>query len=169
MSSYALYCIVCNLKLFVLGVANLRCLAKNYVWSLSNQIFNTFEIFYRLWYTINFTWSLFNQFLIYLRDLEALPYIHTYKIGLYNHSVRTIDLVSYTTYVTCVNFIQKWRNLEFKVGSKRQILLLFCFLFWENFHGNFIYSHSLCQKSPKEYFLYFVLIFGRWLDQHTTY
>ena len=42
-------------------------------------------------------------------------------IGHYNPSVRIIDLVSHTTYVVCVNFIHKWRNLQFKVDSERQI------------------------------------------------
>ena len=32
---------------------------------------------------------------------------YTYIIGHYNPSVRIIDLVSYTTYVVCVNFIHK--------------------------------------------------------------
>ena len=35
-------------------------------------------------------------------------------IGHYNPSVRTIDLVSRTTYVVCVNFIHKWRDLHLK-------------------------------------------------------
>ena len=81
-------------------------------------------------------------------------YYITYIIGHYNPSVRIIDLVSHTIYVVCVNFIHKWRDLQFKVDSERQI-------FWETFHGNFIYSRSFCQKSaerksPKKYFSYFV-------------
>ena len=59
----------------------------------------------------------------------------THIIGHYNPLVRIIDLVSYTTYVVCVNFIHKWRALQFKVDYERQI-------FWETFHGNFIYSQS---------------------------
>ena len=39
-------------------------------------------------------------------------YIHTYIIGHYNPSARIIDLVSHTTYVVCVNFIHKWRDLQ---------------------------------------------------------
>ena len=46
---------------------------------------------------------------------------HTYIIGHYNPSVRIIDLVSHTIYVVCVNFIHKWRDLQFKVDSERQI------------------------------------------------
>ena len=99
----------------------------------------------------------------------------TYVIGLYNPSVRIIDLVSHTTYVVCVNFIHKWLNLQFKVDSERQI-------FWETFQGNFIYSQSFCQnsaerKSSKKYFLYSVLtsstpgtrtLYLRLISQHTT-
>ena len=53
-------------------------------------------------------------------------HIYIYIIGHYNPSVRIIDLVSYTTYVVCVNFLHKWRDLQFKVDSERQI-------FWELF------------------------------------
>ena len=86
-----------------------------------------------------------------------LNYI-TYIIGHYNPSVWIIDVVSHTTYVVCVNFIHKWRDLQFKVDSERQI-------YWETFHGNFIYSQSFCQKSAerkslRKYFSYFVLMFG---------
>ena len=45
-------------------------------------------------------------------------YIHNWP---YNPSVRVIDLVSHTTYVVYVNFIHKWRDLQFKVDSERQI------------------------------------------------
>ena len=77
---------------------------------------------------------------------------NNFHYGHYNPSV-SIDLVSYITYVVCVNSIHKWWNLHFKVDSKRQI---FC----ETFHGNFIYSQSISQKSaerisPKKYFSYF--------------
>ena len=47
--------------------------------------------------------------------------IHTYIIGHYNPSVRIIDLVSHTFYVVYVNYIHKWRDLQFKVVSERQI------------------------------------------------
>ena len=89
-------------------------------------------------------------------------YIHTYIIGHYNPSVRIIDLASHTIYVVCINITHKWRDLQFKVDSERQI---FC----EIFHGNFIYSQSFCQKSaerksPKKYFSYFVLMSGLGLE-----
>ena len=47
--------------------------------------------------------------------------IHTYIIGHYNPTVRIIDIVSHPTYVVFVNFIHKWRDLQFKVNSERQI------------------------------------------------
>ena len=50
---------------------------------------------------------------------NSFTYIHTYIIDHYNPSVRIIDLVSHTTYVVCVNFIHKWRDLQFKVDSER--------------------------------------------------
>ena len=47
--------------------------------------------------------------------------LHIYIIGDYNPSVRIIDLVSHITYILCVNFIHKWRDLQFKADTERQI------------------------------------------------
>ena len=69
-------------------------------------------------------------FSIHTLAINNNNYIHTYIIGHYNPSVGIIDLVSHTTYVVCINFIHKWRDLQFKVDSERQI--------WETFHCNFI-------------------------------
>ena len=100
--------------------------------------------------------------------------LHTYIIDHYYPSVRIIDPVSHTTYVVCVNFIHKWRNLQFKVDSGRFVEKLFMAIV--------IYSQSFRQKSAerksqKKYFLYFV--FDVWpgsriqalllINQHTTY
>ena len=86
----------------------------------------------------------------------------TYVIGYYNPSVRIIDLVSHATYVACIKFIHKWRDLQFKVLSERQIFL-------KTFRGNFIYSQNIYQKSAKrkslkKYFSYFVLMCGLGLE-----
>ena len=86
-------------------------------------------------------------------------YIHNCH---YKLLVRIIDLVSHTTYIVRVNFVHKWRDLQFKVDSERQI-------FWETFHGNLIQNQSFCQKSAesksqKKYFLYFVLMPGLGLE-----
>ena len=59
-----------------------------------------------------------------------------YVIGHYNPSVRIIDIVSHSTYVVCINLKDKWRALQFKVDSERQI-------FSGSFHGNFIYLLSV--------------------------
>ena len=46
-------------------------------------------------------------------EKENLIWItYTYISGHYNPSVSIIDLVSHTTYVVCVNFIHKWRDLQ---------------------------------------------------------
>ena len=49
----------------------------------------------------------------YLKLFKKVKPYHTYIIGHYNPSIRIIDLVSHTTYVVCVNFIHKWRDLQF--------------------------------------------------------
>ena len=107
--------------------------------------------------------------LLKMSDMRFNPWSHNIHvhniIGHYNPSVRIIDLVSHITYVVCVNFIHKWRDLLFKADSERQIF----WIFWETFHGNFIYSQSFYQKSaerksPKKYYSYFVLISGLGLE-----
>ena len=85
----------------------------------------------------------------------------TYIIGHYNPSLRIIDLISHTTYVVCVNFLHKWRDLQFKVFER----------FLEKlFMAIFIYSQIFCQKpaerkSPQKYFSYFV--FDVWPETRT--
>ena len=96
-------------------------------------------------------------------------YIHNWSL---QPLVRIIDLVSYTTYVVCFNFIREWRDLQFKVDSERPI-------FEKLFMAILLLSQSFCQKcaekkSPKKYFSYFVLMSGLGLEpclisQHTTY
>ena len=77
------------------------------------------------------------------------------------------NLASHTNYVVCVSFIHKWRGLQFKVDSERQI-----FFFWETFHGNFIslpeFLPEICCEGIVEEILFFILfwysiIFLRWL------
>ena len=87
-------------------------------------------------------------------------HLHIHIIGRYNPSVSIIDLVSHSVYVVCANFIHKWR------GPKKRIKLFF---FLGTFNGNYIYSRSFCQKSPKKYFLYFVLMSGLGNHGHTLH
>ena len=80
------------------------------------------------------------------------PTYITYIAGHYNPSVRIMEIVSNTTYVVRVNFIHKWRNLQFNIDSKR--------LFEKLFMTISVDSQSFCQqsaerKSPQKYFSYF--------------
>ena len=67
--------------------------------------------------------------------------IHIYIIGHYNSSVGIIDLISHTTYVVCVNFIHKWRDVQFKVDCERQI-------FWETFHDR-VFARNLLRGNRR--------------------
>ena len=74
----------------------------------------------------------------------------TYIIGHYNPSVRIIDLVSHTTYIVCINFIHNISTANDRFFKKL-------------FMAVSVYSENFCQKSaerksPKKYFLYFVLV-----------
>ena len=98
-------------------------------------------------------------------------------IGHYNPSVRIIDLVSQTTYLVCVNFIHKWRDLQFKVDSERQVfiekLFLEIFLFTLR-----VFARNMLRVEIAEEIL-FVFRFDIWsgtqtlafrlISQHTTY
>ena len=81
----------------------------------------------------------------------------TYIISHYNLSVRIIDLVSHTTYVVCVNFIRKWRDLQLKSTPNDR--------FYEKLViAVLIYSQSFCQKSAVEIAekILFVFCFDVW-------
>ena len=130
-------------------------------WTMS-YISEVSNDYYKRWVALNHTHNLWYSDAFTLILISWNPSTYTYIIGHYNPSVRIIDLVSHTTYVVCVNFIHKWRDLQLKVDSERQI-------FWETFHGNFIYSQSFCQKSaerksPKKYFSHFILMSGLGLE-----
>ena len=97
------------------------------------------------------------QILHLLRPLNLWnTYIH--NIYIIDPSARIINLVSHSTLIVCVNFIHKWRHLQFEVDSERQIFL-------RNFSWQFYFTLSVfCQKSaerksPKKYFSYFILMF----------
>ena len=111
------------------------------------SIWHTAHIFCKNWFQFcpirpeeifsSHPWNLLCDFESYDRDTSTdfrlglcLDTGHTYIISHYNPSVRIIDLVSHAAYIVCVNFIHKWRDLQFKVDSERQI-------FWETFHGSF--------------------------------
>ena len=77
--------------------------------------------------------------------------MHTYLIMHYQPSVRIMSLVSYTTYVACINFIHEWRTIDFLSNFSWQFYLLL---------------QSFCQKSverqwPKKSF--FILRYVRYV------
>ena len=95
-----------------------------------------------------------------LQKMPNFPRVNwhiTYIISHYNPSVRVIDLVSRIIYIVCDNFIDRWRDLQFKVDSERQI-------FWETFHGNFIYSEFLPEIAEE---ILFVFYFDVWPGTRT--
>ena len=97
-------------------------------------------------YTI---WAIFSEISLLPNEI-IFNYIHTYINWSLQPFSQDYYLVSHTTYVVCVNFIHKWRDLQFNVDSE-----------WQTF----FYFQSFCQKSaerksPKKYFSYFVLISG---------
>ena len=84
---------------------------------------------------------------------KCISYVRN-VIGHYNPSIRIIDLASQTTYVVCVNFIHKWRDLQFNVDSEQQIFL-------RNFSWQFLFTFRVFARnllrwhSLKEYFFIF--------------
>ena len=104
----------------------------------------------------------------------SIANIHTYIIGHFNPSIRIIDLASQTTYVACVNFLHKLREIQFKVDSKRQILRDFSWQFY--LLSEFL--PQICRKEIAEKIL-FVFCFDVWpgartlalhlISQHITY
>ena len=71
------------------------------------------------WQLYRKTWHFWGYTYSECFDIRELPVLFTYVTGHYNPSVRIIDLVSHTICVVCVNFINKWRDLQFEVDSER--------------------------------------------------
>ena len=97
------------------------------------------------------------------------------KRFIHNWSLQPISQDYWLSFSLCVNFIHKWRDLQFKVDSERQI-------FWETFHDNFYILSELlteiCWEKIAEKIL-FVFCFDVWpgartlalrlISQHSTY
>ena len=92
------------------------------------------------------------------RGLEMIGLFH------YNPSVRIIDLVSHNTYVVCVNFIHKWRDLQFKVDFENTDFLRK--LFMAILFTLRVFARNLLKGNRRRniYFLYFVLMSGLGLE-----
>ena len=93
------------------------------------------------------------------------PDLHTYIkyiIGDYNPSVRIIDLVLHTTYVVCVNFSGRTYSLKSTLNGRFfEKLCMAIFIYSQSF-----WQKSAKRKSPKKYFLYFILMSGLGLLQY---
>ena len=92
----------------------------------------------------------------------VLKATHIYIIGHCNPSVRFIGLVSHTTYVACVNFIHKWRDLQFEVNYERQI---FEKLFMTNLLTLRVFARNLLRGNHRRN----TFCTLRLINQHTTY
>ena len=88
--------------------------------------------------------------------------IHTYiQTYIHNCSLQPFSQdygqASHTTHDVCVNFIRKWRDLQFNIDFERQIFLrnflMTGFIYFQNF-----WQKCAERKSPKKYFF----IFGFW-------
>ena len=112
------------------------------LWSIVEHVDNIIKIpnhTIRLYQQLRSTIDSFVIF-VYVIILVAIhfTYIHTYIIGHCNPSVRIIDIVSYTTFVVCVNLIHKWQDLWFKEflpeicweEIAEGIFFVFCFVVW---------------------------------------
>ena len=102
-------------------------LKKNYCFGELNCIWKILWVklnYHEVVFQVGGTYSLKSS-----TDDRYLKSYITYIIGYYNPSDRIIDLVSHTTYVAWVNFIHKWRDIQFKVDSERHFLRVFEKLF----------------------------------------
>ena len=110
------------------------------------------------------SFQLWAQVHTYIRNWSLKPFSQDYWPS-FSHHLRC-----------CINFIYKWRDLQFKVDSERQI-------FWETFHKNFIcllseFLPEICWEEIAEEIL-IVFCFDVWSgcrtlglrlrSQHTTY
>ena len=77
-------------------------------------------------------------------------------MGHYNLLVRIINLVFRTSYVVCVNFIDKWRDLQFTVDSQRQI---FYTLFMAILLTLKIFARNLLRGNRRKKYIFFHILF----------
>ena len=100
-------------------------------------------------------------------------YIHTYIIGLYNPSVRVIDLVSHTTNLCALILYISGGTYSLKSTPNDKFFekVFMAILFYSQSCG----QKSAERKSPKKYFSYYVLILawdstaGFWSNKPTYY
>ena len=99
---------------------------------------------------------------------EMHTYIHIHNWPLQPFS-QDFGLSSHTSFVVGVNFIHKWRDLQFKVDSERQILF-FEKLFITILFNLRVFARNLLRGNHwKRNFLYFGLMPGLTSNKSTHY
>ena len=81
-----------------------------------------------------------------------------YIYGHYNLLASIIDLVSHTTHVVYINFLHKWRDLQFKGDSEWQI-------FWKFYLLSQVLPEICCEVIAEEKLL--VFYFNDWIGAQT--
>ena len=116
--------------------------------------FNFMHKWRDLQFKVDFEWQIFWETVPWQYLFTPRVFLNTYihNWSLHNPSVRILDLVSHTTYVVCINFIHKWRDLQIKVNFERQI-------FWASFHGNIylllrVFARNLLREEIAEEMLF---------------
>ena len=102
-----------------------------------------------------------NLELVGLKVKSIFHGFHTYITYIHNWSLRPFSQdywPSFSHHLTSVNFIHKWRDLQFKVDSESQII-------WETFHSKFYllseFLPEICWEEIAEKIL-FVFCFDVW-------
>ena len=109
---------------------------------------------------------------LFLTDKKVSPVLvcssifYTKTIGHYNPSVRIIDLVSHTTYVVCVNFIHKWRYLQFlkPTPNDKNIFFFFRNFSWQFYLLSEVLSEICWEKIAEEILFVFCFDIWPWLE-----
>ena len=63
----------------------------------------------------------FGKFYYPASDTMQRSAVYTHITDHYKPPVRIMNLVSHITYAVRINFIRKWQDLQFKIGSEEQI------------------------------------------------
>ena len=102
-------------------------LQKQNVYKWFNSLSRTKAPSYRLASIISIIWvglrmrNDFYEECFYFSNMYLQTYIHNWPLQSFSQDY---GLAFFTTYVVYVNFIHEWRDLQFNVGSERQILFM---------------------------------------------
>ena len=95
-----------------------------------------FHCFFITIFKLRYIWERnYKQWIKY----DTYSHMHTWSLELFSQDYY---LASHSTDILCVNFLNEWWKLQFKVDPERQIFEKF-------FHGRFIYSHGVFFSTKK--------------------